>query len=176
MVLKEDEDGLVERREILQHWELGGKSLLDIGVGPLSIIAARDFNCRVTNIDISVTALKNAERDARAEGVADRIHYELGDATALRYDDASFDAVISYGALHHIEPGKRNDFVEEVYRVAREMVIIAELNDAGFMRIHGGTGEFQAVDTRWLERKLRSCDGLLDKYTGTAMTIYVLQK
>ena len=99
--MKEDAEGLIKREEILKHSGLRGKHILDIGAGPLSIIAARDFNCRVTNIDISESALRDAKRDAESEGVADRITYELGDATSLRYADASFDAVISYGALHH---------------------------------------------------------------------------
>lgn len=170
----EDAEGLIKREEILKYLGLRGKHILDIGVGQLSIIAARDFNCRVTSIDISESALRDAKRDAESEGVADRITYELVDATALRYGDASFDAVISYGALHHVEPDKRGEFVSEACRVARDKVIIAELNTVGFHRIHGSSS-FKAVDLEWLKKELSSF-GVLEEYIGTAMNVYVLKK
>ncbi len=176
MRLKEDEEGLIEREELLKHWRLYDKTILDIGAGPLSIIAAKHFNCRVTNIDISESALRDARREAGAEEVASRITFELGDATSLRYGDASFDVVISYGALHHVDPERRGDFVREACRVARDKVIIAELNTSGFQRIHGSDSEsrgLKAVDLEWLERELSS-SGVLEKYTGTAMNVYVL--
>ena len=104
--LKEDSEGLIERAEILKRWEIRNKIVLDIGAGPLAIIAARDFNCTVTNIDISEDAFSDVKRDAEREGVTDRITFERVDATSLSYPDDCFDVVISYGALHHIEIGK----------------------------------------------------------------------
>ena len=49
--------------------------LLDIGVGPSANIAARDFNCQVTNIDISEKALKEAKAEVSAE-VRRKIKFE----------------------------------------------------------------------------------------------------
>jgi cyclopropane fatty-acyl-phospholipid synthase-like methyltransferase len=55
--MKHDSEGFPDRAEILRIARLKNKTLLDIGTGSFSIIAARDFNCRVTNIDNSAEAL-----------------------------------------------------------------------------------------------------------------------
>ncbi len=47
----------MDRTEVLKLGRATNKSLLDVGAGPLAVIAARDFNCRVTTIDISARAL-----------------------------------------------------------------------------------------------------------------------
>lgn len=170
--LKEDSEGLIERAAILTRWEVNAKNLLDIGAGPLAIIAARDFDCRVTNIDITEDALSNARIDAEKEGVAGQITFEKGDATSLSYPNGSFDIVISYGVLHHIETEERRRFLQEACRVAKEKVIVAELTLEGFQRIHA-VSNFKAVDLEWLEAELKSF-GEVDKYTGTLMTVYTL--
>jgi ubiquinone/menaquinone biosynthesis C-methylase UbiE len=79
--LKEDAEGLIERAEILKRWKVEDMTVLDIGAGPLAVIAARDFHCTVTNIDIFEDALRDAKRDAETE----RITFEVCDATSLSY-------------------------------------------------------------------------------------------
>ncbi len=170
--LKEDAEGLIERAEILKRWKVEDKTVLDIGAGPLAIIAARDFHCTVTNIDIFEDALRDTERDAAEE--AKRITFEICDATSLSYPDRSFDVVISYAVLHHIEVDKRRKFIQEVYRVSKEKCIIAEFTSEGFNKIHA-VSDFKAVDLKWLERELNLL-GEVDKYSGTLMKVYVLLK
>jgi ubiquinone/menaquinone biosynthesis C-methylase UbiE len=168
--LKEDAEGLIERAAILKRWAVEDKTVLDIGAGPLATIAARDFHCSVTNIDISEDALRDAKRDSEDE--TERITFEIGDATSLSYPNRSFDVVISYGVLHHIEVDKRRKFIQEAYRVAKEKCIIAEFTLEGFDKIHA-VSDFKAVDLEWLERELNSL-GEVDKYTGMLMNVYVL--
>lgn len=170
--LKEDSEGLIERAEILKRWEIRNKIVLDIGAGPLAIIAARDFNCTVTNIDISEDAFSDVKRDAEREGVTDRITFERVDATSLSYPDDCFDVVISYGALHHIEIGKRRQCIQEACRVASEKVIVAEFSSKGFRKFHA-VSDLKPVALDWLEYELES-RGVLDKYYGTQMNVYAL--
>jgi SAM-dependent methyltransferase len=71
-----------------------GAQLLDVacGAGQLSLIAAR-AGTRVTGCDIASNWLVQARRNAAAEGLT--IVFEEGDAEALPYGDATFDAVVS---------------------------------------------------------------------------------
>src|SRR3954451_20186070 len=71
-----------------------GTRLLDVGcgAGQLSLIAAR-AGASVTGCDISSNWLVQARRNAAAEVLT--IVFEQGDAEALPFGDASFDAVIS---------------------------------------------------------------------------------
>ena len=170
--LAEDEKGLVDRAAILKRWNVRTKHLLDIGVGPLAIIAARDFNCCVTTIDTSDMALIEARRDAEREGLAGNITVEREDATALTYQDDSFEVVVSYGVLHHIVPKRRKQFILEACRVAKDMVIVTEVNADGFKKIHE-FDDFTAVDLTWLERELNAL-GDVETYQGRLMNVYAL--
>lgn len=50
--------------------------------------------------------------------------YVQGDGTALRFDDASFDFVVSADTLEHIPRPRRADFWRELLRVARHGVVL----------------------------------------------------
>jgi ubiquinone/menaquinone biosynthesis C-methylase UbiE len=172
--MKRDSGGLVDRAEILQIAKVKNKTLLDIGAGPLSIIAARDFNCLVTNIDISSEALREAALDVKREGLESKIKLEQEDAVDLPYPDRSFHTVISYGALHHNLPDVRERIIGEAYRVAERQVIIAELTELGFNQLHGSSS-FIAVDLKWLERILASL-GKVERYSSKMMNVYICKK
>jgi ubiquinone/menaquinone biosynthesis C-methylase UbiE len=168
----EDEQGLIERAEILRRWNVRGKHLLDIGVGPLAIIAAREFECRVTTIDVSEEEVREARREVEREGLSDRITVEQADATALPYSDRSFEVVIGFGILHHIALIQRLRLLHEAARVAREAVIFVELNAAGFKKIHE-FDDYTPVDLAWLEQALKTF-GAVETYEGRLMNVYVL--
>jgi ubiquinone/menaquinone biosynthesis C-methylase UbiE len=172
--IKQDSEGFPDRAEILQIAKLENNTLLDIGTGPLSIIAARDFNCRVTNIDISAEALREAAREVKREGLGHKISLEQEDAADLPYSDRAFHTVISYGALHHNLPGVRERIIREAYRVAEKQIIIAELTKAGFVKVHGSSG-FTAVDLNWLEGMLNSL-GNVERYSSKIMNVYICKK
>jgi len=162
-----------EREEVLKIGEVEGKTLLDIGAGPLANIATRDFNCQVTNIDISERALREAKAEASTE-VRRKIRFEKEDATALSYPDNAFDIVVSYGTLHHVAVEKREDFIEEANRAAIEKVIIVELNPAFFEEVHS-KDPYQVVNLSWLEKKLSGL-GKVEKYQGEERTIFLLSE
>ncbi len=172
--MKENPNGLAERAEILGKGKVRNKTLLDIGKGPLAIIAARDFNYQVTNIDVSEEALKEGQKEAKREGLEQKIHFEKEDATNLSYQDNTFDVVTSYCALHHNPLDKREGFIRETYRVAKEKVIISELTEVGFKQRHYFS-EYVPVDLNWLEKELNSL-GKVEKYPGKMMNVYVCKK
>jgi SAM-dependent methyltransferase len=105
-----------------------GAQLLDVGcgAGQLSLIAAR-AGARVTGCDIATNWLVQARRSAAAEGLT--ISFEEGDAEALPFDDASFDAVVSLiGAMFAPRPEL---VAAELTRVCRPGGIIAMANWTG---------------------------------------------
>ncbi len=162
-----------KREEVLEIGRVKGKTLLDIGAGNLAVIAARDFNCEVTTVDVSESALRQAEKELPEE-LREKIRFEKEDATALTYSDNSFDIVISYGALHHVERKKRKDFIKQAHRVAREKIIIAEFNPDYFEEVHS-EDPYQAVDFFCLEKKLSEM-GIVEKYKGKEMSVFILNK
>ena len=68
--------------------------VLDVaaGNGNATLAAARR-GCQVTSTDYVSTLLERGAARARAEGL--EVKFEVADAEALPYDDASFDAVVS---------------------------------------------------------------------------------
>ena len=95
-------------------------SLLDLGTGPgyLPIeIAKRSSSIRVTGIDLTRRLIEIAKINALSAGVSARLEFEVGNAGKLRFEDCSFDMVISTGMLHMLrEPVK---VLKECYRVLK---------------------------------------------------------
>ena len=48
--MKMDSEGLPDREDLLRKCRAKNKTLLDVGTGPIALIAAKEFNCQVTNI------------------------------------------------------------------------------------------------------------------------------
>jgi len=159
---------------VLKLGEVAGKSLLDVGAGPLAIIAARDFGCEVTTIDISKSALEAARRKAAEANLTDRIKFDQQDATHLPYPDESFDVAVSYAAAHHIPMARRSRFLSELFRVVTETVIIADYTSAEFHSVHPD-GDYELVALDWLEQALRRL-GKTQTYRGTQMNVCICHR
>ena len=162
----------MEREEVLRICEVRGKTLLDIGAGPLSTIAGKEFNCTVTCIDIEENALKMQRREVRNEGLEGRISLELADASDLPHSDNSFDVVISYGALHHTPLERRERFLLESFRAATDRLCIVEYREDTFPH---DEKEFRRVDLDWLECRLSGM-GRTEKQCGKDMDAYICFK
>jgi len=95
--------------------------VLDVGggTGMLAGLLANVASCDVTILDSSAAMLRHA---AGTPGVA----AVLGDASAMPFEDAAFDAVIAVDALHHMP--RQSDVAAEMARVLRPdgAVFVAE--------------------------------------------------
>lgn len=156
------------REDLLEHINAHGKELLDIGTGQLSIIAARDFDCRVTCVDISQVAVEESRDDAADKGLSDRIRYERADGANLPFEDNSFDIAVSWNAMHHIPVERREMYVRELCRTARETVAIADFSRPKFERIHGDS-DYDFVDFDLVEQMLADC-GKVERLQGDEET------
>jgi SAM-dependent methyltransferase len=123
-----------------------GESLLDVGCGTgyFTRALAASLDGRVTGVDL------NPEWIGFARGrEAGRVTYDVGDARALPYADASFDLVVSIAALCFIEDEERA--VREILRVARRRFAVGLLNRRSLLWIRkgrgGGSGAYRGA--RW---------------------------
>ncbi|MGI6486052.1 MAG: class I SAM-dependent methyltransferase [Tepidanaerobacteraceae bacterium] len=104
-----------------------GMHVLDVGCGTgnFSLKLAR-MGLKVTGIDISDNMLKVAENKARAEGLI--IDFINMDAHDMKFEDNSFDAVISMAVIEFIcEPEKT---LKEMFRVVKKggEILIGTIN------------------------------------------------
>jgi SAM-dependent methyltransferase len=98
----------------------GQAHVLEVGSGsggPAVYLAAAR-GCRVTGVDINEHGIRNAERLASAQGVADLVTFRVVDAgKPLPFPDGSFDAVLSNDAMCHIP--SRQEVLRDWHRVLR---------------------------------------------------------
>lgn len=112
-----------------------GKTWLDVGTGTggVAVRAAR-AGAVVTGSDLAPVLIETAKRLAEEEGL--EIHYEVGDAEQLPYEDAGFDIVSScFGAM----------FAPDHAAVARELARVTRPGGRLGMVVwdpEGGIGDF----------------------------------
>ena len=109
-----------------------GMKVLDVacGTGNLALPAAR-AGAEVIGIDIAPNLVEQARENAQREGL--KAQFEEGDAEAMRYESAEFDAVVTmFGAMFTPRP---EAVANEMKRVCRPGGIIAMANwtPAGFI-------------------------------------------
>ena len=121
---------------ILMRHPFGGGAVLDVGCGTGEITArlAELFpHATFTGIDLEEPHLARARERCAAFG--DRVRFEAGDAMALAFDDASFDAVVCRHLIQAVPVAAR--VLAEIVRVLRpggRMHILAE--DYGMLWCH----------------------------------------
>lgn len=95
------------------------KTVLDVGsgIGGPARYMAFTFGCRVTGIDVT-EAFVSAARDLTARcGLADRVKFEIGNALAMPFADAEFDAAAcQYVAMNIAD---KAGLLREIHRVVK---------------------------------------------------------
>ncbi len=107
----------------------GSEQVLDVGCGHgLMLIAAakRLPGGKAIGIDLwqaedqAGNSTEATMRNARLEGVADRVELKTGDARQLPFNESSFDLVLSSWALHNIyDAAGRERAIREIARVLK---------------------------------------------------------
>jgi ubiquinone/menaquinone biosynthesis C-methylase UbiE len=100
-----------QSREKAQNWlkeNCQKKRVLDYccGNGENSIYLAQNGAASVIGIDISEVSVTNCQESAKSKQVEHVTEFMVGDAENTSFDDSSFDIIIEYGALHHLDLDK----------------------------------------------------------------------
>jgi tocopherol O-methyltransferase len=93
--------------------------ILDVGcgIGGSTLYLAEKFGASATGITLSPVQANRATERAEAAGLADRTQFQVADALAMPFPDASFDLVWSLESGEHM-PDKQQ-FLQECHRVLK---------------------------------------------------------
>jgi cyclopropane-fatty-acyl-phospholipid synthase len=117
--------------------------VLDIGCGwgGMALTLARDYGARVTGITLSREQLTEARERAIAEGLEDRVNFELLDYRAI---DQKFDRIVSVGMFEHVGIGYYQTFLDVLARC---------LNPDGIALLHAiGRSEGPGATNAWIDK------------------------
>ncbi len=90
--------------------------------GPARWLAHR-LGCRVTGIDLTASRVEGAARLTRRVGLDSRVEFRQGDAAAMPFAAAAFDAVLSQESWCHISD--KRALIAECVRVVKPRSVIA---------------------------------------------------
>ena len=100
----------------LEFTRFAGKKLLEVGFGMgTDLFQFASAGALVSGVDLSATHLQIARRRFSLYGVPADLR--LADAEELPFEDGVFDAVYTFGVLHHTPNTQKA--VEEIYRVLK---------------------------------------------------------
>jgi SAM-dependent methyltransferase len=114
---------------VLQHLDWNGKGKgLDIGCGngPLTIQLAQKYpDAHITGIDYWGKQWEYSksicERNAKIEGVAERLVFQKASASALPFDDGAFDVALSNLVFHEVSGVRdKKNVIKEALRVVKK--------------------------------------------------------
>ncbi len=155
---------------VVDHIEWDGKGkVLDIGCGnaPLTIKVAQHYpQAEIIGLDYWGKGWDYSEQmcrqNAQLSGVNGRVSFRQGSATALPFDDASFDVVLSNLTFHEVkDAADKRDSIREALRVLKPGGVFV-LQDLFLLRPYYGTPQ-ELVETvrSWGMSKvefIRTCD------------------
>ena len=105
------------------------KRILDVGcgLGEQDIYWIKHITGKITCIDICEELINRADKLVKKKNLQNRIEVEQGNACKLKYDDKSFDTVISLESAFHYN--ERSNFLKESYRVLEDdgKLVLADL-------------------------------------------------
>ena len=136
---------------LVEHLDWDGEgTLLDIGCGAaaLTVRCAKAFpKAQITAMDYWGVewsyAKEQCEKNARIEGVSDRVSFQKGDAAKLDYADGTFDAAVSNFVFHEVRSAKdKRDVVREALRVVKKGGVFSFQDMFSQKALYGDMDEF----------------------------------
>jgi phosphatidylethanolamine/phosphatidyl-N-methylethanolamine N-methyltransferase len=110
--------------------EVGGKKVLEVGIGTGLTLRHYPKNCHIVGIDISARMIDRARERAARMGNGHKIDLEVMDACHMTFEDNSFDAVISPYVITTV--GDPHQFCREILRVCKpggQIIIVNHSKD-----------------------------------------------
>ncbi len=111
-----------------------GSAVLDVGCGTGKLLETyADVGAQCAGIDMSEAMLGEARRL-----LGDRADLRIGDATAMPYEDDSFDLAICSLMIHELDPDRQRGVLSEMARVVKPSgrQLIVDYRD-GSLRLKG---------------------------------------
>lgn len=133
------------------HWDKNREgTIIDIGcgAGALTNRVAKTFpNIKVVGIDYWGAewsyAKEQCEKNAKIEGVADRVTFQKGDAAKLDFADEAFDGAVSNFVFHEVKSATyKREVVKEALRVVKKGGVFAFQDMFGQKALYGDMNEF----------------------------------
>ena len=143
---------------MLAHLDWNGEGqALDIGCGngALTIkLAQKCTKARVIGIDYwgkKWEYSKNTcERNAKIEGVSERVTFQKASAVSLPFDDGHFDAAVSNFVFHEVSDAKdKREVIREALRVVRKGGVFAFQDEFLVKQFYGNQDELIAIIKSW---------------------------
>jgi MPBQ/MSBQ methyltransferase len=98
--------GRAASEEVLARLALGAdQHVLDIGcgIGGTARYMAQSFGCRVSGIDLTPEYIDAARQLSERTGLAERVEFQAASALAMPFEDATFDAAITFHVAMNIK-------------------------------------------------------------------------
>jgi len=131
---------------ILSKYSPGSVLEIGCGGGPNLLRIAQAFpSAKLHGIDINRKAIEFGKK-ALAESRVENVELEIGKADDLgRFDDRSFDIVLTDAVLIYVGKDKIDTIAKEMLRIARKAIVMVEYHDSKA----GGEGGFIAKKGLW---------------------------
>ena len=123
-----------------------GERVLDVGTGTGSLAAAVEASMpasEIVGVDPSEGFIASAQKNAKST----RVHFEVGDAQALKFKDASFDNTLALLVMNFVPD--HNKAIAEMRRVTRAQGVVSACvwdYDAGMQMLRFFWDEAVALD------------------------------
>lgn len=104
---------------------------LPCGTGRLTRFLA-EKGYQVTGVDISQAMIKQSEKNIKNSSIEQLVHFFIGDAESLFFQDSFFDIGVSLRLFGHLPMANRLSVLKELSRISKSYIIVAYYHKNSF--------------------------------------------